>query len=343
METEAIYQKREKLKNRYNLFKFISKIDTFTKLDISNALNLSIPTVSKIVDDFLSESLIIEIGASEGGLGRKSAIYKYNPNAFYSLGILIESCSIKFLIVNLNGDEIKKTILKKISLTEESIPTITKELKLFVQSFETSSLIKGIGISVPAIKLKNENFNSLIDELKSRIYQETKIKVLIDRIGKTGAIFEYSKNSENTIAFLNIGNNIEEVEMALIVDGKPLGNGKFIEKLNPDISNRALTEKFQSIGNENNIKEFNDIFNSNLVNTEQGKSLFDEYMSNITTLLKSVQMIADVEKIVVGGAIAKYAAKIENIFSFNEVEFSENHEDSILIGAAFLPLKEYFL
>lgn len=59
---EVIYQKREKMRNENRTFRFLIDIREFNKLEISQYLNISIPTVTKIVDKFLKDKLIIEIG-----------------------------------------------------------------------------------------------------------------------------------------------------------------------------------------------------------------------------------------------------------------------------------------
>ena len=50
---EVIYQKREKMRNENRTFRFLIDIREFNKLEISQYLNISIPTVTKIVDKFL--------------------------------------------------------------------------------------------------------------------------------------------------------------------------------------------------------------------------------------------------------------------------------------------------
>ncbi|MGX6592163.1 hypothetical protein [Cetobacterium ceti] len=342
METNTIYQKREKLKNKYNLFKFISKVQTFTKLDISTGLNLSIPTVSKIVDDFLDENLILEIGYTEGGLGRKSTIYSYNSNAFYSVGVLFENTGIKLLIVNLNGNEVKKTILKNLILTENNFEVILREINSFIEMFDFKELIKGIGLSFSAIKLNDENYKNLVEQLKVQLEAYNKIDVFTDRIGKTGAICEYTKSNEKNFAFLNIGNHSDEVEIALVIEGRPLGNGKYAQNLSPDISTLSLIKEYENKTGKK-IEDFHELFNETFLKNNSHTEIFNTYFDNISTLLKHIQIFSDVEKIIIGGSLAKYSKEIENLLSFKNLEFSETFEDSPLIGAAFLPLKEYFL
>ncbi|WP_426710920.1 ROK family protein [Cetobacterium sp. SF1] len=342
METHTIYQKREKLKNKYNLFKFISKIQTFTKLDISLGLNLSIPTVSKIIDDFLDENLVTEIGYTEGGLGRKSTIYSYNANAFYSVGILIETTGIKLLIVNLNGYEIKKTILKNIQFTDQNFQIISKEIISFINNFEFKDLIKGVGLSTSAIKLKNSTYNILIENLKKEIEKNLKVKVHTDRIAKTGAICEYTKSSDKNFAFLNIGNDIHDVEVALVIEGKPLGNGKFAQAISPDISNNSLIKEYEYQTGEK-ISDYHELFGEKILNSKYGTEIFYKYIEYLSHVVNNIQIFSDVEKIIIGGSIAKYSKELEEYLPFKNLEFSETIEDSPLIGAAFLPLKEYFL
>ncbi|MBC2854998.1 ROK family protein [Cetobacterium sp. 2A] len=342
MEIETIYQKREKLKNKYNLFKFISKVETFTKLDVSTALKLSIPTVSKIVDDFLNENLINDIGVSQGGLGRKSTIYRYNPSAFYSLGILIESNSIKFLIANLQGQKIRKKTLTNIPISENSIDKIVSEIKNFINDFELNYLIKGIGLSISAFNMKNNDSKLFLENLSKKITETTSIEVSVERMASAGAILEYSQSNNKNLAFLNIGDNLNDVEIGLIIDGKTLNGGKSAQKFSPDISNETLTKNFKNLSSEP-INNFHEIFTKNMFEKEDGKKILETYVFAISSFLKNVQLITDIDKIVIGGRIAEHANILEELFPEENVKFSQYNEDSSLIGTALLPLKEYFL
>ena len=69
---EIIYQKREKLRNENRTFRFLVEVREFSKLEISQYLNISIPTVTKILERFLTSKLIYETGTNNGKLGRKA-------------------------------------------------------------------------------------------------------------------------------------------------------------------------------------------------------------------------------------------------------------------------------
>ena len=149
---EVIYQKREKIRNENRTFRFLVDIREFNKLEISQYLNISIPTVTKIVDKFLKDKLILEIGTEQGKLGRKATRYRFNPDAYFSIGIKIEKDYLAMVLTNLDG-----TILKRVTVHEEFVNEenfvflIINELKKFLWEFDKKSSLKGIGIVLPGI------------------------------------------------------------------------------------------------------------------------------------------------------------------------------------------------
>lgn len=62
---DVIYQKKEKMKNINRVYQFISQNKFFTKKEIADSLDISFPTVAKIINLLLDKKIVIDKGYSD--------------------------------------------------------------------------------------------------------------------------------------------------------------------------------------------------------------------------------------------------------------------------------------
>lgn len=378
---KLIYQKKEKRKNINKVYRFISQNKFFTKKEISDSLNLSFPTVTKIINLLLEKKIVREKGFSKYSIKRKATLYEYNPNSFYSIGIKLELSALSFIIVNLGGEEIKKIVIKKDFFDCKNISDfIIENLKIFIKDFKHKNLLVGIGISIPGIVdstntiLKiGTNFNIFNKNLKV-IEKAFDLPVHIINEANAGVIGEFFLNKsidKKNIAFISIdsgigagiiiddslysGSSSQAGEIGhLTVEGHGrkciCGNEGCLEMY---CSNRALVNDFK---NKLHIEklEFSEIFTKKLIMTAEGKEILDKYTDYLSYAIKTLLLLLDLDKIIIGGLIANYQEYIifnleKKVFNNNLlknreiVEFSIYGDYSNLIGAAFLPFNSIFM
>lgn len=378
---DLIYQKKEKIRNINRVYWFISQNKFFTKKEISDSLGISFPTVTKIINLLAEKQIIIEKGYSENNTKRKAILYEYNPNSFYSIGIKLEVSSLSFILINLNGDEIKKTVIVKDFFNDENfVLYIIEELKSFLKGFQFKDLITGIGISVSGIvDNKNKilkigtNFHLFEKDMKE-IKNSFQLPIYLMNEANAGAIGEFflnkTLNSQN-IAFISIESG---VGAGIVLDenlykGHSSKAGEFghftVENngrkcncgnsgcLEMYCSNRALIKEFEDNFNLSNLS-FVEIFSKGLADTEKGKEIFEKYTDYLALGIRNILFLLDLDKVIIGGLIANYNKYIEkslkqkvfnNIFFKEEniLEFSKYGDFSNLIGAAFLPFNDLFI
>lgn len=378
---DLIYQKKEKIRNINRVYWFISQNKFFTKKEISDSLGISFPTVTKIINLLAEKKIIIEKGYSDSNTKRKAILYEYNPNSFYSIGIKLEVSSLSFILINLNGNEIKKTVIIKDFFNDENfVFYIIEELKSFLKGFQFKELITGIGISVSGIVDNKDkilkigtNFH-LFEKDMNAIKDSFELPIYLINEANAGAIGEFFLNktlSSQNIAFISIDSG---VGAGIVLDenlykGHSSKAGEFghftVENngrkcncgnsgcLEMYCSNRALIKEFQEKFNLSNLS-FVEIFSKGLADTEKGKEILERYTDYLAAGIRNILFLLDLDKVIIGGLIANYNKYIEknlkkkifnNIFLEDEttLEFSKHGDFSNLIGAAFLPFNDLFI
>lgn len=338
---EVIYQKREKLRNENRTFRFLVDINEFTKLEISQYLNMSIPTISKILDKFLKNKLILEVGTENGKLGRKAVRYKFNPDAYFSIGIKIEKDYISMILMNLAGNIVKKSVVQEKFINEENfIFLITNELKKFLWEFDRKELLKGIGIVMPGIVdpssplIKIGGNFSLFNESMEEIEEEFNLPIYLDNEANAGAVGEYlTGNYEaediKNMLYLSIDTGIGSgiiIDKLIYRGGKgnkagEIGHIPIVPKgrecvcgsrgcLEQYCSNTALIKYFEEAF-DCKIAKYEDIFQEKFVNDPKGQEILKEYAENLAAGLKSAMLMLNPDKIIIGGKISDYSEYFE--------------------------------
>lgn len=378
---DVIYQKKEKMKNINRVYQFISQNKFFTKKEIADSLDIIFPTVAKIINLLLDKKIVIDKGYSDNNIKRKASLYEYNPNSFYSIGIKIELSSVSFILINLNGDEIKKTVIIKNFFNDENfVFYIMEELKLFLKNFPYQNLITGIGISLSGIvdnksKILKIGTNFNLFEKNMEIIENTfSLPIYLINEANAGAIGEFFLNrtlKEQNIVFISIDSG---VGAGIVIDGNlykghsskagefghftvenhgkkcNCGNEGCLEMY---CSNRALVKAFEKEFNLSNLS-FIEIFSKNLADTEKGKEILEKYTDYLASGIRNLLFLLDLDRVIIGGLISNYSHYIKeslekkvfnNIFFEDKsiLEFSKYGDFSNLIGAAFLPFNDLFI
>lgn len=124
-----------------------------SRVDLTKMTKLSPTTVGRIIDTILELGLIVEMGKSSTGLGRKAKLLDINQFGMYAIGIDMDMYNLKAGVVDLCGN----------ILYSDSIPTpntfsideVVLSIKSLVESLENrcnptvQEKIAGVGITFP--------------------------------------------------------------------------------------------------------------------------------------------------------------------------------------------------
>ena len=342
-----MYEIQNKIKsgNKLKIIELMSRKRQLTKNDISKELNLSIPAVTSNINELLKENIIKDAGHLDSFEGRKPALFEYNPNYQYSIGVELKEEYIKMIITNMDSKIIEE-YYKKIepSTPEEIVELLLNALDhFFIASAKEVTQIAGIGISIHGY-INNDNysvrifFKSKLHTLSlKRIYDRFDVPIFLQNNITSAAIAEVhlgaSKN-KNNIVYLYVNNG---VGAGIIVNNEiHRGNDKIagaIGHMTIDLNgrhcrcgNKGCWETY--INKSNLIDEYNvkseavilslhDFFKKLDMEDPIAVDVFKTYVYYFEVGLKSIILMYNPNQIILGGFLIEYFSSLKNYLSNN--------------------------
>ncbi|NLI64297.1 MAG: ROK family transcriptional regulator [Bacteroidales bacterium] len=126
---------KDALNKRKIIKQFINDGD-MTLNNLASNINLSIPTVTRIINEMIDEKYIQDLGKLKTAEGRHPNLYGLNAEAAYFIGVDIEHFGINIGLCNFRGEivNLKTRIPHKFENTKESFNTICAIIKDFIKA-----------------------------------------------------------------------------------------------------------------------------------------------------------------------------------------------------------------
>lgn len=196
--------------------------------ELSKNLGISIPTVTKSLNELMDKGLVQEVGKRDNSSGRVPTIYDLIPTSGYFIGIDPTINSLAFGISDFCGNLVYKK--NNIPFHYEDTPACLENLEKLLLDFIDEltidkSLILGICMNVAErvdpFEGKAYNKYTFLDKpLATALSEAVGYPVYVDNDSRSMTYGEYLKgccNGEKTVVFVNIGWGLG---MGLIIDGK---------------------------------------------------------------------------------------------------------------------------
>lgn len=200
-----------------------------TITDLAKELDLSVPTVTKFIDDMCDEGYIIDCGKLETNGGRHPNLYGLNADSGYFVGVELRQFSVNMGIMNFKGDmvQLEMDIPFRVKNTPDYLDDFCKLVKQFVEkSGVDKNKIFNINIDLSGRINPDEGYSYSIFNFSERPLTEIiseKIggfRVSIDNDTRAMAFGEYMRGAvkgEKNIIFVNVSWGLG---MGIIIDGK---------------------------------------------------------------------------------------------------------------------------
>lgn len=196
--------------------------------DLSKELDLSIPTVTKLIGEMFDEGYINDYGKLETSGGRHPHLYGLNPQSGYFIGVDIKKFSINIGLINFKGDmvDLKMDIPYNFENSLEGMNELCSLILNFIKklSIDTEKILN-INVNVsgrvnPESGYSFSQFNFKERPLAEVLTEKIGFRVTIDNDTRAMTYGEYMKGcvkGEKDIIFVNVSWGLG---IGIIIDGK---------------------------------------------------------------------------------------------------------------------------
>jgi ROK family len=124
--------------------KSLLQLGSATKVELSDKLGISFPTISKFLAQMEKDGEIIPIGLDDSSGGRRAKRYTYNSEYMLGLAIFLERTETNYIVFNCLGE--KKDAGKTSSLLNQDLTLLTGCIEELVEKYPK---ISSVAIGVP--------------------------------------------------------------------------------------------------------------------------------------------------------------------------------------------------
>ena len=122
-----------------NIVSYFVNNNTSTIPDLAKELGLSVPTVTKVVNEMCEAGLVKDHGKIEGHGGRRPVIYGFNPHSGYFLGLDLKRNAINMGIINFMGEFVALEMNHPLQIAERSSYQTIEEICDIANEFVNES------------------------------------------------------------------------------------------------------------------------------------------------------------------------------------------------------------
>jgi transcriptional regulator of PTS gene len=213
---------------KINIIRYYINNGENTLADLGKEMDLSVPTVTKLVGELIDEGYVVDFGKQETNGGRRPNIYGVNPDSGYFVGVDLKHSRINIALINFKGEmiESKLNIPFNYENTQESFDNLCIIINDFVDHLlipKPKILSAGINISGRVNSETGHSYSLYFFSEKplSEIFKERLgMHVTIDNDSRSMAYGELMNGivkGEKNILFVNVSWGLG---LGIIIDGK---------------------------------------------------------------------------------------------------------------------------
>lgn len=211
-----------------NIIAYMAVNGQCTLAELTKELHISIPTITKLVSELVTEKIVTDNGKVETPGGRRPNIFGLANSAIYFAGVDVCRDMIRFVITDLKNNIIVSREIDDFELidTPASFEKICSSVEDFINTCGVDqSKILGMGICMagrvnPNTGRSYKYFTNSEQSIRDIIEQRTSVRVLLENDTRARCYAEYFTGNirdEKNILYLHLGRG---VAIGIVMDGK---------------------------------------------------------------------------------------------------------------------------
>ena len=332
--------------NRTAILEMIRQRGPVGRSEIANYLNLSLPTVMRIVEDLIEERLVRELDETEWSGGRRRTRVELNKHEHLTIGLDLGGTKFFGAVTDLSGKILFEERLDKHETKGEISFDLVCELisRLLEQAETTGKRIMGIGIGVPGVTYHDKGVVEWAPSLewrnfplRERILHKFSLPTIVDNdvnLAALGEVWFGAGRDASNLVVINIGTGIGA---GVVIDGALyrgshqmageigylLPGREYLSKVYPGFgalellsagagiaqrAQAALLEQNVQIDVEKITAEY--VFEAARQKQPWAEKIIDDSIDYLTIAVAAVITFFDPEVIVLNGGVSNSASQI---------------------------------
>lgn len=200
----------------------------FSITDLSKAMSLSVPTVTKLIGELIDEGFVYDFGKQGTNGGRRPNIYGLNPYAGYFIGVELKKDAVEMGATNFKGQIIgrQEGKLPAVENTYQALDGLCDLINSFIAKLTIpKDKVLAVGVNISGRVNSNTGYSYsylFVEEQPLATLLEARLgcTVFIENDTRAATYGEYiygTGNSERTMLYINASWGLG---LGLIIDGK---------------------------------------------------------------------------------------------------------------------------
>ena len=210
-----------------NIIAFMAINGECTLSELTKELHISVPTMTKLVQELVDENIVANLGKEETPGGRRPNIFGLASSAIYFAGVSVGRDNMYFIITDLQNNIIKEDMMPfELMDRPQCMEHICANIETFINTcgIERGKIL-GLGVCMtgrvnPETGRSYKYFTTSENSLRDILEERVGIRVLLENDTRARCYAEYtcgkSKN-ESDVLYLHMGRG---VAIGIVIDGK---------------------------------------------------------------------------------------------------------------------------
>ena len=199
-----------------------------TLSELTKELHISVPTITKLVQELVEENIVMDLGKVETPGGRRPNIFGLASSAIYFAGVFVGRDNMRYVITDLQNNIIVEHCDLDFELQDrpQCFERICTNIENFISSCGVErDKILGLGFCIvgrvnPEMGRSYKYFTSSEQSLREILEERIGIHVLVENDTRSRCYAEYTcgkSKDESNVLYLHMGRG---VAIGMVMDGK---------------------------------------------------------------------------------------------------------------------------
>ena len=199
-----------------------------TLSELTKELHISVPTITKLVQELVEENIVMDLGKVETPGGRRPNIFGLASSAIYFAGVYVGRDNMRYVITDLQNNIIVEHCDLDFELQDrpQCFERICTNIENFISSCGVErDKILGLGFCIvgrvnPEMGRSYKYFTSSEQSLREILEERIGIHVLVENDTRSRCYAEYTcgkSKDESNVLYLHMGRG---VAIGMVMDGK---------------------------------------------------------------------------------------------------------------------------